>query len=416
MPRYTSQERFGLDAIVGDHDAMVAQLLGWSSQNSGSANLEGLDAMANLLSGALADAGAAASRIAADPVEAVDASGVLASIRRGDHLHAWMRPGAKKQILLVGHMDTVFAADHPFQRPGWRDRKTLNGPGVADMKGGLLVMIAALKALNASPWAGQLGVQIVINSDEEVSSLGSARLLRDCAASVGAALVFEPAMADGTLAGARKGLGSFSAVAMGRAAHAGRNPKEGRNAILAIADLFVRLARLKDIHPGLSINVARIEGGGPVNVVPDRAVGRFELRVADHAAQHAAEAALAALIAETSAAHDLEIRLHGSFHRPPKPMDETQLALFEAVLACADDLDLPLGWTPTGGCCDGNNLAAAGLPVVDTLGVRGGAIHSSDEYMLVESLVERAQLVALLLMRLASGALTMPARSGKSIA
>jgi glutamate carboxypeptidase len=410
MTRLNADETHLLDAIGSRQSLLVEELFSWSAINSGSSNLEGLAQMARVLADRVATMGCTPALIASDPVESIDSCGETVSLKRGDHLHAALRPDAPRQILLAGHMDTVFPAAHAFQTPRWRDGESLNGPGVADMKGGLLVMMTAVEALNASPWASQLGVQIVINSDEEVSSLGSAALLTRSAMKADAALLFEPAMADGTLAGARKGIATFAAVAKGRPAHAGRNPQEGRNAVLAIADLMLRASALPSQLPGLTVNVARVDGGGPTNVVPDLAIGRFELRVPDHDLAHAAEAALRTLAEDVSAAHDLTISLNGRFHRPPKPMDATQLALFEAVKACGNELALPVSWVPTGGCCDGNNIAATGIAVVDTLGVRGGAIHSTDEYMYVESLAERAKLTALLLMRIAQGRINVPAR------
>jgi glutamate carboxypeptidase len=297
-------------------------------------------------------------------------------------------------------MDTVFAADHPFQTIRHLDGETINGPGTADMKGGLAVMLAALTAFETAPNAQALGYEVVINSDEEVGSLGSAPLLADAAKRCEMGLTYEPALPDGTLAGARKGSGNFSAVVTGRAAHAGREPEKGRNALLAAADLALRLKALT--HGGLTVNPAKIDGGGPNNIVPDHAVLRFNMRPSTPADQAAAQAALGALIGEIAAQHEVATELHGGFNRPPKPMDSVQQKLFDLVKDCGGALGLPIGWRDTGGVCDGNNIAALGLPVVDTMGVRGGSIHSSDEFMIVPSLVERAKLSALVLMRLAA--------------
>jgi glutamate carboxypeptidase len=142
--------------------------------------------------------------------------------------------------------------------------------------------------------------------------------------------------------------------------------------------------------------------------VPELAIGRFEARVWRHEDRQWLELELNRLAEEISQRHDLSLSLKGHFHRPPKPMDAATASLFAGLKLCGADLGLPIGWRASGGCCDGNNLAATGLPVVDTLGVRGGLIHSDQEFMHVESLVERAQLSALLLMRLASGALPLP--------
>jgi glutamate carboxypeptidase len=306
------------------------------------------------------------------------------------------------QVLLTGHMDTVYGADHPFQALEWLDERTLRGPGVADMKGGLAVMLAALAALETSSHRGRIGYEVVINSDEEVGSPGSAALIARAAQGKKAALTYEPAaLPDGTLAGARPGSGNFSIHVAGGNAHAGRNPEEGRNAIVAAADLALRLDRAK--HAGLKVNPARIDGGGPNNVVPDQAVLRVNLRPATPQDEAHARALLEETIATVAAAHDVRIHLHGGFGRPPKPLDARAEELFALVRRCGADLGQEIGWRDTGGVCDGNNIAACGVPVVDTMGVRGGAIHSDQEYLIVDSLVERARLSALTILRLADG-------------
>ncbi len=402
-----------LNRIHAAQQSMADQVMAWSAINSGSFHDAGLARMAAALAARLAALPAATTLRPAVPVRSIDAAGRDIDIIHSDNLYLAVRPSAPIQILLAGHMDTVFGEAHPFQTPQWRDSKIIHGPGTADMKGGLTVMIAALEALEASPWAHAIGYQCVINSDEEVSSLGSATLLETAAKQAHIGLVFEPAMADGTLAGARKGIGNFMVVARGKAAHAGRNPQDGRNAIIAVADVMLQATALAG--GGVSVNAAKIDGGGPTNVVPDLAIGRFEVRTDSHEQRAAIEMQLRDLVTAVAQERDICLELHGRFHRPPKPMDAIQAGLFAAVKACGADLDMPIGWTATGGCCDGNNLAATGLPVVDTLGVRGGDIHSAQEYMIAESLTERAQLVALLLMRLSSGAMPLPPRGNGAL-
>jgi glutamate carboxypeptidase len=298
-------------------------------------------------------------------------------------------------------MDTVFGLDHPFQALRWLEPgKVLNGPGVADMKGGIAVMIAALAAIEAGPLAERLGYDVVINSDEEVGSLGSATLIAEAARGKRAALTYEPsALPDGTLAAARPGSGNFSFVISGRSAHAGRNPEEGRNALVAAADLALRLKQA--MRPGLSVNPAKIDGGSPNNVVPDLAVLRVNVRPATLEDQAEADAIIARLVADVGALHEVAIRSHGHFARPPKPVTPEMEQLYGIVRQAGADLGQQIGWKSTGGVCDGNNIAACGVPVIDTMGVRGGSIHSMEEYLIVESLAERAALSALTLCRLA---------------
>ncbi|HEX8192819.1 MAG TPA: hydrolase [Allosphingosinicella sp.] len=384
-------------------EPMLDQVRAWSAINSGSRNLAGLSRMATTYADAFSVLPGDLTLREPAPAEQVDAAGAAHPLEHGRNLHLRVRPDAPVQLLFTGHMDTVFAADHPFQSVFWREQdKVLGGPGVADMKGGIAVMLAALKAVEASELAPRLGYEIVINSDEEVGSPGSAPLIAEAALGKTAAFTYEPsALPDGTFAGARPGSGNFSLVVTGRSSHAGRNPEEGRNALLAAADLALRLEKAR--APGLSVNPARIDGGSPNNVVPDRAVLRVNMRPATPELEAAARDAIARAVEDVSAARDVSIHVHGGFGRPPKPMTPEAEALFRLVAAAGADLGQSIAWRATGGVCDGNNIAACGVPVVDTMGVRGGAIHSGEEYLIVESLAERAQLSALAILRLAQG-------------
>ena len=401
MRGVTSEDRAVLERAAGE--PMLDQVQAWAAVNSGSRNLAGLAEMARIYADAFAVLPGELRLLDPAPVDAMEAGGSLRPLAHGQNLHLKVRPEAPVQLLFTGHMDTVYAADHPFQALRWIEEGVLNGPGVADMKGGIAVMLAALKAVEASEDAAGLGYEVVINSDEEVGSPGSAALIAEAARGKRAALTYEPAaLPDGTLAGARPGSGNFSIFIEGRSAHAGRNPEDGRNAVVAAADLTLRLAAAR--RPGLSVNPARIDGGSPNNVVPDRAVLRVNMRPRTLGDQESGRAALDAAVAAVAAAHEVRIHVHGSFGRPPKPLDDEALKLFELVRRCGADLGQDIGWRDSGGVCDGNNIAACGVPVVDTMGVRGGAIHSSDEYLIADSLAERAQLSALTILRLASGA------------
>jgi len=381
-------------------EPMLDQVLAWAAINSGSRNLAGLAAMADVLADVFGALPGEFELKPPMPVTSVDASGRTFEIDHGRHLHLAVRPDAPVQLLLTGHMDTVYAADHAFQATQWLEDGVLNGPGIADMKGGIAVMLAALKAVEASPLADRIGYEVVINSDEEVGSLSSGALLAQAAQGKRAALTYEPAaLPDGTLAGARPGSGNFDFVVKGRSAHAGRNPEDGRNALVAAAELALRLSLSKT--PGLSINPAKIDGGSPNNVVPDLAILRVNLRPRTTDDQEIASRLIAKALEETAKAHDVYIEAHGGFGRPPKPLDEHAEALFGLVKQAGSDLGQTIGWQPSGGVCDGNNIAACGVPVVDTMGVRGGKIHSEEEYLIVDSLAERAALSALTILRLA---------------
>jgi glutamate carboxypeptidase len=380
---------------------LLGRTLGWAAVNSGTGNLTGLAALADMLANAFAALPGDLRLIEPALVESVRSDGSVAPIAHGRHLHLSVRPRAPARLLLTGHMDTVYPADHPFQAVIDRFDGTINGPGAADMKGGLAVMLAALEAIEAVGCT--IGYDVVINSDEETGSFSSAALIAGAARGKLAALTYEPALPDGTLAGARGGTGNFSLVVRGRSAHAGRNPEDGRNAIVAAAALALRLHAATG--PRLAVNPARIEGGGPNNVVPDLAILRINFRPKDHDEIARARAAIDAAVADVALEHDVRIEVHGSFNRPPKPIDPGAARLFELVRTAGADLALPIAWRDTGGVCDGNNIAAAGVPVIDTMGVRGGAIHSADEFLIVDSLTERAALSAVTILRLAESGL-----------
>lgn len=391
-------ERIEADAAArAQASPMLARTRAWSAVNSGTDNLTGLASVAAMLADAFASLPGDLRLVDAGPAERVGLNGSVAPVGHGQHLHLSVRPDAPARLLLTGHMDTVYPADHPFQTLTDRADGTINGPGVADMKGGLAVMLTALEAIEAV--GCPIGYDVVINSDEETGSFSSAALIEGAARGKLAALTYEPALPDGTLAGARGGTGNFSIVVRGRSAHAGRNPDEGRNAILAAADLALRLAEAR--APTLAVNPARIDGGGPNNVVPDLAILRVNFRPADRAEIERARAHIEAAVAGVATAHDVAIEVHGSFNRPPKPIDPQAAKLFALVKATGADLGLDIAWRATGGVCDGNNIAAAGTPVIDTMGVRGGAIHSADEFLIVDSLAERAALSAITILRLA---------------
>lgn len=382
--------------------AMLSQVQAWSAVNTGTRNLDGLARQWDLLADAFSDLPGEIRKVEPARVTAIAADGREEEVGHGAHFVLSVRPQAARRYLLTGHMDTVFPATHAFQQQRWLDDETLNGPGVADMKGGIAVILAALAAFETSVAAGNVGYDVMINSDEETGSLASAALIGELARGKAAALTYEPsALPDGTLAGARAGSGNFSLIVTGRSAHAGRNPQDGRNAIVAAADLALRLKHMETAT--LSVNPARIDGGSANNVVPDHAVLRFNIRPRAVTDADRFAVALRGLIAEIEREHEISIHLHGGLSRPPKPLDPPAEALFGLVRDCGAALGQPIRWQSSGGVCDGNNIAALGVPVVDTMGVRGGAIHSPDEYLIVSSLSERAALSALVLRSLTVG-------------
>ena len=395
-----------LDGLAAGGDAIVTRAIDWCAINSGSRNLAGLEEMAAPLAEAMASIGPV-ERIPLADTQEVAADGTLRTVSTGDALRLRVRPDAPVQVALTGHYDTVYPVETRFRTVVTRADGALHGPGIADMKGGISVMLAALAAFEAHPLAPQLGYTALLSPDEETGSLASAPLLAELGASAHVGMTYEPALADGTLVSARKGSGNFHVRVTGRAAHAGRDFASGRNAILAAARIAQALAALNGRREGVTVNVARIDGGAPLNMVPDIAVLRFNARLPDAEAETWLMQGIEEALAEVRG-DGIEAGLHGGITRKPKPFVPAQQTLFEAVREAGALIGQSLAWAPSGGVCEGNNLFAAGLPGIDTLGVRGGDIHSEREFAWGESFGERAQLSALILAKLAEGSIDAP--------
>jgi glutamate carboxypeptidase len=400
----TPAERKILDAMDDAEAAMIARVKDWAKVNSGSANLDGLERMRALIAGAFAELEGEIEPVALPPSEIVEPDGAILRIEHPPALRVKKRPDAPTQVALTGHSDTVFPAESSFKTARQSERDRLTGPGVADMKGGILVMREALLALERSSHAKKLGWEVLISPDEEIGSPGSRVPLAALGARAHVAMTYEPALPDGALAGARKGSGNFAVIVRGRAAHAGREHHLGRNAVAAAARFAAALDGLNGARDGVTFNIAKIDGGGAVNVVPDLAVVRFNVRMPKPADQAWAEAEIARLVMHLGAGEGIRTELKGGITRGPKPMAAPNAALFGFTRDAGSALGLAIEWRDTGGVCEGNNLWAAGCPNVDTLGVRGGGIHSTAEYAVISSFVERARLSALMLMKMASGA------------
>jgi glutamate carboxypeptidase len=384
-------------------ELMLRDVMAWADISSGSYHVPGLARMLDTLESAFSTLGGTSQRIPLAPAMAIGADGNVVEHPLGSALLVTKGHHARVRVLLSIHYDTVYGPTHPFQTAQMIAPDVCRGPGVVDAKGGIVVLLTALRALERSSISGQAGWEVLLNPDEEIGSPGSAPLLREAASRNHVGLVFEPAMRDGSLVGPRKGSGNVTAVVRGRAAHAGRDFPAGRSAILALAEFIRRIDAAQATVPGAIINCGRIEGGGATNIVPDLAIGRFNVRVESADQQLDVEQAFRRVAADVAQRDGITVDVHGGFTSPPKPLDARSAQLMDHVIGCGRDLGLALTYGPSGGTCDGNKLAAAGLPVVDSLGPVGGDLHSDREYLHVPSLVERAKLTALLLMKLASG-------------
>lgn len=400
LTREDEAAREQLAAAAAD---MVARTRGWSAINTGSYNIGGLKTLAPKLADAFSALEADVALTEGPGFENIGADGRVSEMHSGPIIEVVSRPAAPIQVVMSGHYDTVFPPG-TFETIQDLGNGQINGPGMADMKGGLSLMLEALKAFEAGPFKERLGYRIVMTPDEEIGNFASSAALTRAAQS-GAliGMTYEPAMETGAMSGGRKGSAVFDIVLHGRAAHAGRAKEEGRSAIEAAAELVVGLEGLNGQREGVTFNVGAIEGGGPVNIVPDLAVVRFGARAPDADASSWATREVERLFARATARSGIHGHLHGGFYRPPKPRNAAQQALFDAVHATGQAIGLDLEFVDTGGVCEGNNIFAAGVPNVDTLGVRGGRIHSNEEFVVVDSFPERATLSALILNRLADG-------------
>jgi len=387
------------DWLQQQQPAMTDQLLAWCRINSGTFHTAGVNRMAEVLQQAFLRLNATAEVITLPQYMQIDDQGNPAPRALGT-LQTWVkRPTAPTQILLCGHRDTVYTEHDRFQDCRFIDANTLNGPGVADMKGGLLVMLYALQALEQLSEFHDVGWRVVINADEEIGSPGSAAYLNRWAADYHYGLVFEPSLTPtGVFAGQRKGSGNFTFVARGKATHVGRDFAGGRNAIVGLAYLMENLHALNHQRNGVTINVGYCHGGGVLNQVPDLALCKVNIRTLQVEDEAWFTTTIETLLQHCQQKFDIQLESHGSFTRTPKLLDKKQTAFYTMLSAAAADMHLTATWEATGGCCDGNNLAAAGLANIDTLGVRGGAIHSNEEFIVLDSLTERAELTARLML------------------
>ncbi len=382
---------------------MIARTEAWSAVNSGSFEPAGLARMRELLLDAFAALPGAIEQAPLAPSQRVKPDGTLADIEHGASVRVRVRPGAPIQVALTGHYDTVFPAAHPFQKP-WREGATLRGPGVADMKGGLSVMLAAVQAFERTPGEKRVGYEVLLNPDEEVGSLASAPLLADLGKRAHLGMTYEPSMADGALVDARKGSANYSLVVHGKAAHVGRAFSDGRNAVIAAGNAALALNALNGVREGVTFNVGAIDGGSAVNVVPERAVMRFNVRAPDTESAAWAQDEVARIEREAGEREGIRVHLHGGFTRAPKPLNDAQRTMKAWTHEAGAVLGLDLQFRPSGGVCEGNNLFAAGCPNIDTLGPCGGGLHSDEEFALIPSFAERAKLSVLMLAALDRGA------------
>ena len=390
--------------LLAEQQAEMETLLAdWVDRNTGTWNTAGLEAFAPLVAEQLTALGFEVSVEPGVPLEypgRKDArTGPLIVAQR----KAQIAPERARHFLLVGHADSVFEPDAAFQKfspDPLRPRRAL-GPGVIDMKGGLVVMLYALRALAGSGDLARADYTVLVNSDEEIGSLGSRPRIEAEAKRAQIGLVFEPSPENGEMARSRSGVGQFHLSVEGVASHVATSQRDGRSAIVALARKVINVESLTDYERGVILNVGTVSGGTKRNIVPAHAEAWIDLRF-DELAQGQEVQRELERIARANDGAGTSAALWGVLHRSPKP-ETPEVA---KLLAAHRRVSVALRYAApepvhSAGVTDGSIMAEVGLPTLDSMGARGGGAHTDAEYIELPSLSERATLAAILLRQLA---------------
>lgn len=308
-------------------------------------------------------------------------------------------PGRRPRVLLIGHMDTVFETDTTSERPFTTDGTNAYGPGIYDMKTGLVIGLYAVKCAIEMADTWRTPITFIFNTDEEPGSPCSRDVIEREAPAHDLALILEPGQDGPALTVGRKGVGIFEVTTEGRAAHAGVEPEKGVNSIVDLSARIARIAALADPRTGTTVNVGVVSGGTQPYVVPSRATCRIDVRVPTIAEQHRIETGLAAIVAEPGVP-DARCTLTGNFHRPPFEPTEASDAYIRRLQAIADSMGYSISAEVSGGASDGNLTARAGIPTIDGLGAQGGYAHRPDEFIEIVSIAKKTAILCGLLLEM----------------
>lgn len=311
----------------------------------------------------------------------------------GDHRIFRWGP-EERGILLMTHMDTVFPLGTINDMPIRIEKESFYGPGALDMKAGIVIALTAIEVMQEEKCFPDRGVTLLCTSDEEIGSRTSRQLIEELAVEHDLVLCLEPALPDGSLKTWRKGIGRFTIEAIGRSAHAGSEPENGVNAILEMSYQIQKVTQLADLSKGTSINVGKIKGGTRTNVVPQRCSSIVDVRVVDEDEMNRVDVCLSEFKPQLEGA---QVLVKGSWNRPPMPRTTQMIETFSRAKEIGEQLGLTLTEGGTGGGSDANFVAPLGIPVLDGLGVVGSGAHSPRERFQLNSLVEKATLLAALI-------------------
>lgn len=312
----------------------------------------------------------------------------------GNNLYGRWGATGRDGLLLLCHLDTVYDLGALARQPVREADGKLYGPGAVDMKASFVLALTALKLLRANRLWPERPVTALFTSDEEIGSVHSRALIERLARESALVLCLEPCLPDGSLKTARKGIGEMIITTKGRATHAGADHENGRNAIEELAHHILAAQALTDYARGTTVNVGVVSGGTRSNVVPDEARAEVDFRVA---VLEEAERLMEWMRTRQPVMPGTSVAITGGLNRPPMPRDATMGATFARAQQIALGLGLKLGEGSTGGGSDANFVAPLGVPVLDGLGALGNGAHSEREHVVIESLPERAALLAALL-------------------
>jgi len=319
----------------------------------------------------------------------------------GDCCLATLHGTGQARILLIGHLDTVYPDGTAAARPMRSEGRRIIGPGVSDMKSGLLAGLYAVRGLQHIGFNDFGRIDFFVNSEEEVGSPASQKLYRPAAEQADAALVLEAARANGDIVSARKGGGVYQLTVRGRQAHAGVEPEKGANAIVELAGCIQELTALNGLHPGTTVNVGVIEGGTQSNVVPDRAFAEVDVRFITAAAGQALDRAIHR-VGSAPKVPGTRVEVSGGIEKGPMEKTAAVAYLVELAQGVAAQIGVAFNDVQTGGNSDGNHMGELGIPVLDGLGPIGGDDHSPTEFLDADSIVPRTALLAGLIASIAT--------------
>jgi glutamate carboxypeptidase len=373
-----------LDHYTARREAILQSIRELVERETKSREESRLNEIASFISGQLREIGG--------QVKLIPQNGYGTHLRaRFDFGHDRMEQG----VLVVGHLDTVWPVGSlerlPFRvTPEGR----AHGPGIFDMKSGVAILVESLRTIVSQRLATKRPVTLLLTCDEEIGSRTSRPLIEEDAKNAAAALILEPPISGGVVKTGRKGIGTFTVRALGRAAHAGLDPEKGVNAIVELAHQTLRLSALNDYGRGVTVSVGLVEGGSALNVVPACASAKVDVRFWT---PEDGENLIAAIRGLTPVTAGAKIEVSGGINRPPMPRSEKNIALYEHARALAAELGFELKDEVVGGGSDGNFIAAMGVPTLDGLGVDGAGAHAEHEHIVIDDIPRRAALLTRLM-------------------